>query len=122
MIVGMVGASLIPTVILEIKGEAGQSVTVDVLVDTGFNGYLTLPLDVLQRLQAPSYDKVYAVLADGSEIVAARYLVRVVWDGTEMIIGADEAEGLPLIGMELMLDYTVSVEAWNGGQVTITRR
>ena len=122
MIKGVVGESLTPTVALEVKGDAGQSVTVDALIDTGFNGYLTLPLDVLQGLQAAPYDKVYAVLADGSEIIAARYIVRVIWDGTEKIIGADEAESLPLIGMELMLDYVVSVEAWNSGQVTITAR
>lgn len=63
-----------------------------------------------------------AILADGSEIVTALYLVRVMWDGTEKIVIAEETAGEPLIGMELMLDYTVSVEAWNGGQVTITRR
>ena len=122
MITGKVKSSLQGTITLELKGDEGQSEVIEALVDTGYNGYLTLPLAILQRLNAPFYNSGFATLADGSRIPVNSYLVRVVWDGTEKIVTADEAEGIPLIGMELMLDYVVTVEAWNGGQVTVTGR
>ena len=47
-----------------------------------------------------------------------------VWGGTgiEKIVIAEEANGTPLVGMELMLDYVAVIEAWKGGQVTLTQR
>ena len=123
MMNGTVSASLLAMLTIQVKGEEGQTETVEAIVDTGYNGYITLPPFVLQSLSAlPLPDKGIATLADGSEVETTAYLVRVVWDGTEKIVTADEAVGIPLIGMELMLDYVVTVEAWNGGQVILTAR
>ena len=43
MIEGVVNARLEAVLSLSLLGPAGQAREVDVVVDTGFNGYLTLP-------------------------------------------------------------------------------
>lgn len=122
MITGTVGADLVATITLELRGDAPQAAKVGATVDTGYNGFITLPLDILQRINAEFYDESSATLADGSDIITNLYVVRIVWDGAEKIVIAEETAGGSLVGMELMLDYVVTVEAWCGGQVTITSR
>ena len=81
MITGAVQPNLQAVITLRVTGESSKSAIVDAAVDTGFNGYFTLPPSVLQELSATPYDTGTATLADGREISTNLYLVRVGWDG-----------------------------------------
>ena len=65
---------------LVVQGPAGER-TVSAVVDTGFNGALTLPTRTVQELALVRRSSQRGTLADGSEAVLAVHLATVVWDG-----------------------------------------
>jgi len=50
------------------------------------------------------------------------YGASVLWDGWRREIIIDEADTAPLIGMSLLADKVLQLEAWDGGKVTIKHR
>ena len=67
MIRGRVTPALEAQIALELIGNEGQTHTVEVILDTGFEGDLILPLDIIRRLGLTSVDDYRAILADGRE-------------------------------------------------------
>ena len=63
----------------------------EAVVDTGFNGFLILPPDVVAELGLPFVSIGRATLDDGTEIVYDIYGVAVRWDGQSRYIEADAA-------------------------------
>jgi len=55
---------------LTIEGPAGQREQMEVTVDTGFNGFLTIPPAVVTRLALPIRAPTQATLADGTMVHA----------------------------------------------------
>lgn len=62
-----------------------------------------------------------AILADGSESIFDIYEATVIWDGQLLTIPVDEADSEPLIGMSLMDGYELTVQAMDGGIVTLRK-
>ena len=56
-------------VAVTLQGPAGLTQEVDAVIDTGFNGYPTLPMTVVADLELPVVGEGEAVLADGREAV-----------------------------------------------------
>ena len=50
MIVGRVNAYREAVISLSVEGSGGRRREIDAVVDTGFNGYLTLPATLIQEL------------------------------------------------------------------------
>jgi predicted aspartyl protease len=50
MITGIVNAEFEPIIPLSIRGADGKIYTEDAIVDTGFNGWLSLPPDLIAQL------------------------------------------------------------------------
>ena len=57
MIEGFVNANLEAVVAIPLQGPAGQTQEVDAVIDTGFNGYLTLPPTMVADLGCPWWVK-----------------------------------------------------------------
>ena len=72
MIEGVVNANMEAVVTLTLRGETGQEREIEAVIDTGFNGFLTLPPTLAVELGLPFASIGLATLADGSE--AARCL------------------------------------------------
>ena len=51
---------------LRVRGPGGTERDVSTVIDTGFNGYLTLPSLLVQELELPYVSHVVGTLADGS--------------------------------------------------------
>jgi clan AA aspartic protease len=68
MIRGRVTAELDAIIQVTVLAVAGKRATVSAVVDTGYNGYLTLPTSIIKRLQLPWLQTGRAELADGNEI------------------------------------------------------
>jgi clan AA aspartic protease len=95
-------------------------VRIDAVVDTGFNGSLTLPSSVIQTLAVTLQGTRDATLADGSSLRLDVYRATVVWDGNPRAVQILSAEGGHLVGMRLMYGYELRAEVVDGGMVTIT--
>jgi len=121
MITGVVNAEFEPIIPLSIRRSDGKVYTQDAIVDTGFNGWLSLPPDLIVQLNLKWKRRGRAILGDGSECIFNVYEAVVVWDGTLLTIPVDEADSEPLVGMLLMEGYQLTMQVFEGGQVELRK-
>ena len=102
-----------------IGNSTGQREFIDVVIDTGFDGFLSLPSEKIISLGLPWRTSNTATLGDGSEVLFDFYTATVIWDGQyrEIDIAASETE--PLLGMAMLYGYRLQVDAGEGGIVKI---
>jgi clan AA aspartic protease len=121
MIAGIVNADFEPIIPLSICGSDGKVHTQDAIVDTGFNGWLSLPPDLIAQLNLKWKRRGRAILGDGTECVFNVYEAILVWDGSFLTIPIDEADSEPLVGMSLMEGYQLTVQILEGGHVELSK-
>jgi clan AA aspartic protease len=121
MIIGVVNAEFEPIISLSIRRSDGKFFTQDAIVDTGFNGWLSLPSDLITELNLQWKRRGRAILGDGSECVFNIYEAVLVWDGNLLRIPVDEADSEPLVGMSLMEGYQLIVQVFEGGRVELSK-
>jgi len=103
---------------LVVQNQHGASQAVEAVVDTGFNGWLTLPVAVISDLHLPRRNSGYATLADGIEVPIETYEATLLWDGSPLQIMVVASDSDPLVGMGLLYGYQLSIEVIAGGNVT----
>jgi clan AA aspartic protease len=121
MITGAVASGRGPIVPLVVLDAEGHEHSLSAIVDTGFNGWLTLPGRLARLWGIPSREQGSAVLADGSVVYYTVYRASVMWDGQPIAVLIDEMESEPLIGMRLTHGYRMLIENVDGGAVSIER-
>jgi clan AA aspartic protease len=121
MITGIVNVDFEPIIPLSICGADGKVHIQDAIVDTGFNGWLSLPPDLIAELNLKWKRRGRAILGDGSECVFNVYEAVLVWDGNFLTIPIDEADSEPLVGMSLMEGYQLMVQVFEGGHVELSK-
>ncbi|MEC4814415.1 MAG: clan AA aspartic protease [Scytonema sp. PMC 1069.18] len=121
MITGVVNADFEPIIPLSILRADGRIFTQDAIVDTGFNGWLSLPPDLIAELNLRWKRRGRAILGDGSECVFNIYEAVVIWDETLLTIPVDEADSEPLVGMSLMEGYHLTIQVFENGHVELRK-
>ena len=119
MIEGLVNSAYEAVVTLTLRGPAGQTREIEAVIDTGYNGLLTLPPDLVAELELPFVSIGWATLGDGSEVAFDVWGVTVLWDGAARSVEADEADTTPLAGMLLLDGHSLHIEVADGGPVVI---
>ena len=89
------------------------------MVDTGANGFLTLPPRLIAEMGFPFISVGRATLADGSEVAFDVHAVAVLWDGRLRRVEAYASDTTPLVGMRLLGRHSLYVEVEAGGRVAI---
>ena len=92
---------------------------VEALIDTGFSGFLSLPLSMIKSLELPWIFSDFVTLGDGSEVIFQMYRATVIWDGQFKVVDVAESESEPLLGMSLLYGFKLQVETVELGTVTI---
>ncbi len=82
MITGTINADREATIRLMVRGPGGQEQEIEAVIDTGFNGFLTLPPTVVTTLGLPRLGRGRAILANGSQDLFDVYEVTVLWGRT----------------------------------------
>ncbi len=119
MIGGVVNNFREAVILLTVRGPTGPEQEMEAVVDTGFNGWLSLPSAIITLLNLPFRRRGRAILADGSETIFDIYEAIAILDGKPHRVSVDEADADPLVGMGLLYGYKLIVEVINGGKVTI---
>ena len=119
MIEGIVNAAHEAVVTIPVQGPAGRSREIEVVMDTGFNHFLTLPPALVAELDLPFVTSGGVPLADGSEASLEVYDVTVLWDGQPRDVYTYAADSMPLVGMLLLDDHDLNIQVRDGGRVVI---
>ena len=77
MITGKVNPEREATIPLEILGSGQRQRRIVAVIDTGFNGYLTLSGNTISDLRLPLAGNRRATLGDGNVILLEAYLAKV---------------------------------------------
>ncbi len=119
MISGVVNDHLEAVVELPVSGPTGRVLEVEAVVDTGFNGFLTLPPTVVADMRLPKSGTSKSILADGTEEVSNTHDAAVIWEGQVMCIEVDASGPVPLLGMELLEGHNLNIDVHPGGSIRI---
>ena len=119
MIAGVVNADYEAIIHLSIRGPTGREHEIDAIIDTGFNGFLTLPPSVVIVLELIRLSRGRALLANGSEELFDIYGVTVLWEGQPRYVETDAVDTTPLVGMSLLEGYDLTIQVAQGGRVVI---
>jgi clan AA aspartic protease len=119
MMHGVVNLRREATFSLVVGNLDGQRQFISTVIDTGFDGFLSLPADTIARLGLPWTISNPATLGDGSEVLFDFYTGTVIWDGQYRTIDIAESETEPLLGMAMLYGYRLQVDNIEGGIVNI---
>lgn len=122
MITGGVSGALTPWIQLIVRGPDGRALPINFIVDTGYNGYISLPARDIAALSLAQVGEEKLTFADGSVANSPLYEAVLLWDGGERDIIAHLLDDDPLLGTSMMYDYDLHIGFVNGGLVTLQRR
>lgn len=94
-------------------------IEIECVVDTGFEGFLTLPPSVVTELKLPYVAPIDANLADNSRIVTNVHQGKIFWNGVERVIPILAMGRRPLIGTALLVDLHLGIDFCEGGTVLV---
>ena len=106
---------------LSVFGSRGQPEAVEAVVDTGYDGFLTLPPTMIRELELEWLSDGHAVLADGSECLFDVHEGEVLWDRRRVLIRIDASDATPLVGMRLLEGFELTMQIRPDGPVHIKR-
>jgi clan AA aspartic protease len=95
--------------------------SLDFVIDTGFNDYLTLPVQAVNAMNLPLYSSIPARFADGSEALLAIHLATVVWNDVEKVVPILASGYKPLLGTAMMEEYHLEIDFEDNGLVSLEK-
>ena len=119
MITGHVTSTREAIIRFVVRAAGPREETIEAIIDTGFDGFLTLPASVVSELALPFAGATRAALGDGSEVLLDVFEAIVVWDNGERSVVTLATGGKPLVGMAMLSGYRVALDVMDGGQVQI---
>ena len=121
MIKGRVTADRTPVIRLEVLDGLGRLVPVAAVLDTGFNGDVSLPIPTIRRLQLRPMGQRRFTLADGEVSVMNTYLGRANWHEEPLEVIIVESQGTAMVGMNLLWGSRITIEARENGDILIDK-
>lgn len=106
-------------VVFRLPGQPDFSI--DFVIDTGFNDYLTLPPQAISVMNLPLYSSIPARLADGSETLLAVHLGTIVWESVERIVPVLASGYKPLLGVAMMEGHHLEIDFVDNGLVSLEK-
>ncbi len=119
MILGAVNDAYEAVISLTVQGPSGQAREVEAVIDTGFNGFLSLPSALVTELGLPFLTSESAILADGSLVRFSVHDAMALWDGQPRRVYAHLSDTTPLVGMRLLDRHNLNIDVEDGGRVLI---
>jgi clan AA aspartic protease len=100
--------------------RVGQSdVRLECVIDTGFEGALTLPAAAVRALGLPYLTDLTANLADDTDVQVDVHVATIIWDGSERAVAVLALGRRPLVGTALLAGRHLGIDFTEGGAVLI---
>jgi len=107
-----------PAFSVHVTGPAGN-LDVDAVIDTGFNGDLTLPHNQIDTLGLPEATVTEVTLADGRVRDVPLYDAKALLSGVTREVFVAEAPTMPLIGTGLLQGFSLHIEFQSEGTIQV---
>ena len=104
-------------VVFRLQGH--PSMELEFVVDTGFEGALTLPPAAVAALELPYFQEIYANLANDMEIKTNVHIATIEWHGTEIEVAVLAMGRRALLGTALLEGHHLGVDFADRGLVSI---
>ena len=119
MIRGRVNSNWEAWTAVELLDKEGLFRAIDVVLDTGFTGDLLLTSDVIEQLEVSEAVEAEAILDDGQDVMLSSWRGRALWHDGPVSVLILEADGDPLLGINLLRGSRVTLDVLVAGDVTI---
>lgn len=119
MMTGIVTSNLEATIRFHILDGNGQSQAMDAIIDTGFAGFLSLPIATAAALGLPWLLRDHTELIDGRFVPVDIFSATVIWNGRPRSINVQALGAFKLIGMRLLAGHDLAIRATDGGPVSV---
>ncbi len=93
--------------------------TIEFVIDTGFTGYLCLPLEAVSLMGLPFLYELPANLANNSWVDMPVHQAVIIWNGEERVVNVLATGKRPLLGTALLNEHELVIQFTEGGLVTI---
>lgn len=113
----VVGLQARVDLVLRLPGQ--PDLQIECVIDTGFEGALTLPPGAVMALHLPYLTHLAANLADDTDIQVDVYGATVLWDGRTQEVAVLALGQRPLVGTALLAGYHLGVDFAEGGAVRV---
>jgi clan AA aspartic protease len=101
--------------------NSGRYLAIEFVLDTGFIGFLTLPVAAVEALQLPYVHTITGHLADGQRVPIDVYRATIRWDDKIREVEVLATGENPLLGNALFEGHRVTLEYQAAGTVGIVR-
>lgn len=119
MLSGRITADKEAVVGLAVLSHEGEATLVEAVIDTGFDGFLTLPAVLVEDLGLPFLGTAGAGLGDGRRVEMDLYVASVLWNEEPRDVLVLAAEGGVLLGMAMLEGSRLTLDVEDDGAVTI---
>jgi clan AA aspartic protease len=101
---------------------AGEMVfSVDFVVDTGFNSFLTLLPGAVGAMNLPLFSTTAAILADGTQSLIPTHVATIDWHEQELLVPVLAMGSKPLLGIGLLNQCRFLVEFTEDGVIELEK-
>jgi clan AA aspartic protease len=107
------------TLVVASAGSNGRSVVA--VVDTGYDGTLSLPESLITELGLTWARRGTSQLADGSMVQSDHFHAVVDWDGHPCNVVVELADNVPLLGTKLLRGYELTAQMRPHGKLTLKK-
>ena len=108
----------LPRVALDLPTQNGDEISVDFVLDTGFDGDLALPANIVRQLPDAVQGSQFVNLAGGFQRRCPCY--EITWEdaeGESRLLEVLVMDGNPLMGTAFLRNHLLSIELIEGGEV-----
>lgn len=98
------------------------NLALEFVIDTGFEGALTLPPAAVKAMGLPYFAKIQAHLADAQRVATHVYRATIMWHGQDLEVAVIAMGKRPLLGTALLTGSYLGVDFRDGGEVRIDPR
>jgi len=107
-----------PALSVHVAGPSGN-LDVEAVIDTGFNGELTLPREQIDMLGLPEATVTEVTLADGRVRDVPLYDAEALLSGVRRAVFVAELPTMPLVGTSLLQGFSLHIEFQVEGTIQV---